>query len=82
MTTKTIIDKVRQHGIVGSTKKAFNLITRGKVKNAYYRLNVRNAQEYHNPTPEELIRIEKGLLELGGVIIKDYDPSANAFADF
>jgi hypothetical protein len=73
MTTKTLIDKIRRYGIVGSAQKAFNLVT--------IRWNVRNAPEYHNPTPEELIRIEQDLQELG-VIVKDYASSPKAFTEF
>jgi len=76
----SLIAKVKKHGILGSARKALSLVDR-KTKTAYNRWLVRNAPEYVDPTPSELVKIEKDLHALG-VVIHDYVPSLDGFKDF
>ena len=75
-----LVDKIKQHGILGSARKAFGIVGR-TARNRYYRWAVREAPEYNNPTALELDQIERDLLA-SGVLIDDYAPRAEDFSAF
>ena len=75
-----ILRKVRQHGLLGSARKAVGLVGQ-QVRNGYYRWAVRHARSYEDPTAADLYRIEADLRALG-IAVRDYAPCADTFAEF
>jgi hypothetical protein len=66
----SIIDKIRRNGFRGSLVKAINLF---KNRSGYTLWRVRNAPVFANPTPAELLTIERDLESLG-IAVYDYSP--------
>jgi SAM-dependent methyltransferase len=75
-----ILRKVRQHGLLGSARKAVGLVGR-QARYGYYRWAVRHAKSYEDPTAAELGRIEADLRGRG-IAVHDYVPRAEALAEF
>ena len=79
-----ITEKIKEHGIFGSSQKAFQLFSRlfsRKIQNAYYRWAVQDAPVYSNPTAAELEQIERDLTALG-ISLQDYSPASESFVKF
>jgi hypothetical protein len=76
----SITEKIKEHGVFGSSQKAFQLFSR-KIQNTYYRWAVQDAPVYSNPTAAELEQIERDLTALG-ILVYDYSPSSESFAKF
>jgi ubiquinone/menaquinone biosynthesis C-methylase UbiE len=74
----TIMRKVRQHGVVGSAKKACELTVR---RTGWHDWRTRNAPRYVGPIPAELAAIEDELRALG-VAVDDYVADPEKFAAF
>jgi hypothetical protein len=75
-----LVRKIRQHGLVGSARKACELAGR-KLQHGYYRWAARRATSYEAPTPAEHEHIERELRDLG-VAIQDLVPSRSALEVF
>lgn len=75
-----LIAKIRQHGLAGSARKSVGMVWR-KPSPRYYHWRFRQAPRYANPTPDELVTIERDLRGLG-ILIDDYAPTPEQFAQF
>lgn len=74
----SVIDKIRRHGVAGSTKI---LLQRIEDKTGYLTWKFRNTPRYVGPTSQELLQIEQSLLSLG-VEIQEYTPAPDSFKTF
>ena len=75
-----LIQKIREHGVIGSARKALGLVA-NNLKSRYDLWRCRNAPRYANPTVAELSEIENQLHELG-IEIFDYGPPPERFQQF
>jgi SAM-dependent methyltransferase len=73
-----LIEKIRRHGIAGTVKLVLSKVN---AKSGYSKWKVRHAPVYVNPTPADLVEIEKGLIALG-IDLHDYAPPAAEFHAF
>ena len=76
----TILNKIKQHGILGSAKKAANLVKR-KTQNRYHLWRVKETSLFSNPDKNQINDIEEDLKKLN-VNIEEYNPSVDSFKDF
>jgi len=72
----SILNKVRKHGLRRSAQ-----IASGMAVDAFAKWTTRKAPAFENPTPLELVQIEKDLAELG-ISIVDYKPDSAGFRAF
>lgn len=75
-----LVRKIRQHGLIGSARKACGLAGR-TLRHGYYRWAARHGKDYESPTPEQHARIEQDLRGLG-IAIQDYAPGRAGFDAF
>ncbi len=75
-----LVRKIRQHGLIGSARKAYGLAGR-TLQHSYYRWATRHAKSYSGPTPAEHDRIEEDLRALG-IAVNDYSPDPAGLAAF
>jgi len=82
-----MINKLRQHGLIGSVKKIPNYLKckinlfQKNITQKYNYWKFRNGPIYHNPTPEELQQIEHDLTS-SVIEVLDYFPNPEAFVKF
>jgi len=72
----SIIQKIRRRGVLGTAKIIANQLCR-----QYFLLRSRDAEEYKNPTDEELQTIENEISKLG-IAISDYRVLKSEFTTF
>lgn len=81
----TLVEKVQEHGLVGSARIASHLVRHklrhSKLGRSYSQWYFRNIPQYANPTPSELCQIEADLGALG-IKITDYAPDPTLFQRF
>ncbi len=71
---------MQQHGLKKTVRKGVSLMWR-QIRHRYYQWRFRDAPHFANPTPDELITIERSLRDLG-ICIYDYVPSTDRFHQF
>jgi hypothetical protein len=74
----TLMTKLRQQGVSQLTHKVINL---AKHRSGWYKWRYRNASQYQDPTPAELLQIESDLKVLG-IAVSDYCTSPSTFHEF
>ncbi len=74
----SLVEKIRRHGLAGSTRKAHLLL---KQKTGWNAWRYKDVPHYANPTSVELEDIERGLVALG-ITLHDYSPATEGFKAF